>query len=107
MASVFKRGGKNNRGGSYYLSWFDYTGKRRIKSARTTDKATAERIANKHEADAALGLAQRHIADHQRALGDPRARIDPRPHAAVGAQAGVEAGARFARALGIGCGWNS
>jgi len=54
MASVFKRGGKNNRGGSYYLSWFDHTGRRRSKCAKTTDKAAAERIASKLEADAAL-----------------------------------------------------
>ncbi len=54
MATVFKRGGKNNRGGTYYISWFDHTGKRRTKSARTTDKATAERVARKLEADAAL-----------------------------------------------------
>ncbi len=54
MASVFKRGGKGNRGGSYYIQWFDHNGKRQSKSARTTDKATAERIAGKLEADAAL-----------------------------------------------------
>ena len=54
MASVFKRGGKGNRGGSYYIQWFDHTGKRQSKSARTTDKATAERIAAKLEANVAL-----------------------------------------------------
>ena len=54
MTSVFKRGGKGNRGGSYYIQWFDHTGKRQSKSARTTDKATAERIAAKLEAGAAL-----------------------------------------------------
>jgi integrase len=54
MASVFKRGGKHNRGGSYYIQWYDHHGKRQSKSARTTDKATAERIAAKLEADAAL-----------------------------------------------------
>jgi len=54
MASVFKRGGRANRGGWYYISWVDHTGKRRTKCVRTTDKATAERIAKKHEADAAL-----------------------------------------------------
>ena len=53
MASVFKRGGKRAKG-SWYASWFDYNGKRHTKSTRTTDKATAERIAKKHEADAAL-----------------------------------------------------
>jgi integrase len=54
MGSVFKRGGKKNRGGNYYVSWFDHTGKRQSKSAKTTDKATAERIAAKLESDAAL-----------------------------------------------------
>jgi len=53
VASVFKRGGKQNKGGYYYLSWFDHSGKRRTKCARTTDKATAERIAAKYEAEAA------------------------------------------------------
>ena len=54
MASVFKRGGKRNRGGSYYISWNDHLGKRQTKCAKTTDKATAERIVAKLEADAAL-----------------------------------------------------
>jgi len=53
MASVFKRGGKGNRGGYWYVSWFDHTGKRRSKCARTTDKATAERIGAKLETEAA------------------------------------------------------
>ncbi len=53
MASVFKRGGKKAKG-YWYVSWFDQNGKRRTKCTRTTDKATAERIARKHEADAAL-----------------------------------------------------
>ena len=53
MASVFKRGGKRAKG-YWYVQWFDHRGKRRIKCARTTDKATAERIARQHEADAAL-----------------------------------------------------
>jgi len=53
MASVFKRGGKRAKG-YWYASWFDHTGKRRTKCTQTTDKATAERIVRKHEADAAL-----------------------------------------------------
>lgn len=53
MASVFKRGGKGNRHGYYYVSWVDHTGRRRSKCARTTDKATAERIAAKLENEAA------------------------------------------------------
>jgi len=51
---VLKRGGKGNRGGKYYVAYFDDKGKRRTKSARTTDKATAERIAAKLDADSAL-----------------------------------------------------
>ena len=54
MASVFKRGGKKNRGGYYYVSWIDHHGQRQTKSAKTTDKATADRIAAKLEAHAAL-----------------------------------------------------
>jgi len=53
MASVFKRGGKRAKG-YYYASWFDHTGKRRTKCTNTTDKASAERIARKYEAEAAL-----------------------------------------------------
>ena len=53
MASVFKRGGKGNRGGYWYVSWFDHTGRRKSKCARTTDKATAEQIGAKLETEAA------------------------------------------------------
>ncbi len=53
MASVFKRGGKGNRGGYWYVSWYDHGGKRRSKCAKTTDKATAERIGAKLETEAA------------------------------------------------------
>jgi len=53
MASVFKRGGSKAKG-KWYASWFDHNGQRKTKCTRTTDKATAERLANKHEADAAL-----------------------------------------------------
>lgn len=54
MATVFKRGGNGNRGGRYYISYFDHNGQRQSRSARTTDKAAAERIASKLEADSAL-----------------------------------------------------
>ena len=54
MATVFKRGGKSNRSGWYYISYTDHDGKRKTRSSRTTDKATAERIANKLKTDAAL-----------------------------------------------------
>ena len=53
MASVFKRGGKRAKG-YYYATWKDHTGKRRTKCTKTTDKATAERIARKFETEAAL-----------------------------------------------------
>ena len=53
MASVFKRGGKGNRHGYWYVAWIDCTGKRCSKCARTTDKATAERIGARLEDDAA------------------------------------------------------
>ncbi len=54
MATVFKRGGRGNRSGKYYITYRDHTGRRVTRSARTTDKAAATRIAAKLEADAAL-----------------------------------------------------
>lgn len=54
MATVYKRGGSANRGGRWYIAYFDHNGERQVQSARTTDKAAAERIAAKLEADAAL-----------------------------------------------------
>ena len=50
MATIFKRNGK----GSYIIQYFDQAGVRRERSSRTTDYRTAERIANKLEADVAL-----------------------------------------------------
>ncbi len=50
MASVFKREGRP----SYYVAWTDHNGKRRHKSTKTTDKQTAQRIANKLDSDSAL-----------------------------------------------------
>jgi integrase len=54
MATVYKRGGKGNRGGYYYVSWNDHTGRRLTRCTRTTDKGAAERIGAKLESDAAL-----------------------------------------------------
>lgn len=56
MATIFRRGGqgKEGKGNRYYFSYFDHLGNRITKSARTTDKGAAERIAAKYEADAAL-----------------------------------------------------
>jgi len=59
MATIYKRGGRGNRGGRYYISYFDHTGQRVSRSARTSDRATAERIAAKLEADAALRRCSR------------------------------------------------
>ena len=50
MATVFKRNGK----GPWIIQYFDSAGKRREKSSRTNDYRSAERIANKLEADVAL-----------------------------------------------------
>jgi site-specific recombinase XerC len=50
MASIYKKEGK----GPYIIAYFDHTGHRREKSSRTTEYATAERIANKLGADVAL-----------------------------------------------------
>ena len=50
MASVFKRKGK----GSWIISWFDHTGRRRTRSSRTTDRRAADRIAKELDAQAAL-----------------------------------------------------
>ncbi len=50
MATIYKRGGVVN----YRIDWFDHTGKRRSKSSGTTDKAAAQRIANKLETEVAL-----------------------------------------------------
>ena len=50
VATVYKRKGV----GRYQIDWFDYTGKRCTKSSGTTDKAAANRIAAKLEAEAAL-----------------------------------------------------
>jgi integrase len=78
MASVFKRGGKGNRGGYWYISWFDHTGKRCTKSARTTDKATAERIGAKLDTEAAKrreGLIDPQIEGYVREAKRPLAEL--------------------------------
>ena len=50
QGTLFKRTDR----GPWIASWFDHTGKRKERSTRTTDKATAQRILAKHVADAAL-----------------------------------------------------
>jgi len=50
---IYKRGG-NDAQGPWYATWVDHAGKRHVKSTKTTDKATANRILAKYKADAAL-----------------------------------------------------
>ncbi len=50
MASIFKRNGKGN----YVVQYTDHLGVRKEKASRTTDKRTAQALANKLEADAML-----------------------------------------------------
>src|SRR4051812_25559354 len=57
MASVFKRGGQKNRNGWYYAAFLDHSGRRKTVCTRTADKAVAERIAKKWEAEAMLRRA--------------------------------------------------
>ena len=52
MAHIFKRSKK--RSAPWQIQYFDHSGKRRSVSAKTSDHATAERIAAKLESDAAL-----------------------------------------------------
>jgi hypothetical protein len=57
MAAVFKRGGKNNRHGYWYVSWCEFHEgrlRRSTKCTRTTDKTAADRITRKYETDVAL-----------------------------------------------------
>jgi integrase len=53
VASIFRRNGSPN----LYVAYFDHTGRRREKSARTTERRVAERIASKVEEDVALTRA--------------------------------------------------
>jgi integrase len=88
VATIFTRGGKGKQGGRYYISYFDHKGKRQSRSARTTDKGTAERIAAKLEADAALrrdGVVDPEldaICEQSRRLVDPLVSVTkPNPKA--------------------------
>ena len=53
MASIYKRGGKKNRKGPYYVQYFDENGRRRTVKG-CTDKEATEALARKLEADAML-----------------------------------------------------
>ena len=114
MASIFKRNGKGNRDGSYQIAYFDHTGKRITRSARTSDLAAAKRIAAKLEADVALrrervidaGLeaiseqAQRLIDDH---LADFGAKM-----AAGGRKAGyIKTTIGYVRSIATASGWST
>lgn len=76
MASVFKRAGSPY----WYFQFVDYAGQRSVpKSTRTVDKQAAQRIANKHESDAALrregvidAAAERIIKQSNRSLQQHR-----------------------------------
>lgn len=70
MCTVFKR----NSEGNYIIRYYDFDGKRKERSSKTTDKRTAVRIANKLEADVALrrsGVVNPHtekVAQESRSL---------------------------------------
>ncbi|GEM_PF-6664600 len=53
MASIYKRGGKKNRAGTYYVKYFDETGKRETVRG-CTDKEATLALARKLEADVLL-----------------------------------------------------
>lgn len=54
MATIFKRGGKANRDGVYYVAFTDEAGRRQTVCTATTDRDAAKQIAAKLAADAAL-----------------------------------------------------
>jgi len=105
MASVFKRG-KRRRNRYYYFSWHDHAGKRHTRCSRTTDKAAAERIAAKLEADAAL--RRERVIDpaleaisqqSQRAIDEHLADYEAKMRAADRSADHVARTARFIRAI--------
>ncbi|HND54564.1 MAG TPA: site-specific integrase, partial [Pirellulaceae bacterium] len=53
MASVFKRGGRKNRGGFYLMAWKDSKGRWKRRCSGTTDKEAALEIARELEKEAA------------------------------------------------------
>src|SRR5689334_13801945 len=73
QGTIFQRHGR----GPWIASWYDHGGKRRERSARTTDRAAALRILAKRVADAALrrdgvvnAAQDRLSSEGRRALGD-------------------------------------
>ncbi|MBE7559524.1 site-specific integrase [bacterium] len=53
MSTIYKRGGKKKRNGTYYIQYFDENGRRRTKRG-CSDKDATERVAGKLEADVLL-----------------------------------------------------
>ncbi len=73
MATIYKRGGKQIRNGTWYVQYFDETGRRRtVRGCK--DKEATQQIARKLEADAALRKAG--VIDAQ---ADRYAKEDQRP----------------------------
>lgn len=56
MATFYRRGGKRNKSGTWYVQYFDDNGRRRTKRGCTDKEATLQ-IARKIEADVALRKA--------------------------------------------------
>jgi hypothetical protein len=93
MATIYKDASKKKGKGYWYAMWFDHGGRRLKKCTRTTDKAAAERIAAKYEAEAALrreGVvdatkertavqSRRPLAEH---MADYRAELESRQNTA-------------------------
>src|SRR5262245_40907819 len=73
MVSLYKIAGRR----AWQASWFDHAGVRRTRSTKTTDKRTAERIAQKYEAESALrkggvvdATQDRYIVANRRPIGE-------------------------------------
>jgi len=76
MATIYRRGGKRNKGGTYYIQYFDEQGRRRtVKGCK--DKAVTDAIARKLEGDVLLrkqGIidvkADKYITESNRPIAD-------------------------------------
>jgi integrase len=72
VASLFKRGGKKNRRGSYFVSYFDENGKRQTTSTRTADHAAACEVRDKITANVARRSRGIITADEERLVAQGR-----------------------------------
>ncbi|HPO07383.1 MAG TPA: site-specific integrase [bacterium] len=73
MSTLYKRGGKQNKNGTWYIQYFDETGRRRtVRGCK--DKEATQQIARKFETDVALRKAR--VIDAQ---ADRYAREGQRP----------------------------